>query len=320
MINYHLIKNNKNSEQNVTQNIFTLNEDQPTNFLTLINDQVQNIPKPQQDINIFNDITFQSNNKAQEEEDIGNIIVIKTNDKIDNNQPRKNYFEVVYPQININGKKNCDLFSVKRKREKNGSRMKSINLAKNCLYENCMLNTKFVYKDMFSLCGIVGFDLKFSIKDKMGHSYASNRNFFRMKIKYIFCDSAPNACNNKDQYKANKRQRLDNILQEEMDNPNQNIKVINAMFNLYFTDFFFAYLNDESKIIVKNNSNGQTKVYFYKKIDLENIKEPAYIFDFNTYKKCLNDKYSKKLKKEFKNEMIDLLLGKKNGRSRKKNN
>ena len=175
-----------------------------------------------------------------------------------------------------------------------------------------------VYKDLFILIQIVGITSEFSIKDKIGHSYSSNNNFFRMKMKDIFCNSAPNGVIKKDLYKANKRQKLDNILQEEKNNPYQKIKVLNAMFNLYFFDFFSAYLNDESKIIVKNNINGETKVYFYKTIEPENIKENGYVFYFKTYKNCFNDKYSSKLKKKFKHEMIDVILGKKIRRGRRK--
>lgn len=255
-------------------------------------------------MNIIDDIPFSSNNKVQEDE-IGNIININTNNRNEINQPRKNYFKVVYPQKNTNEIK----FVTKKKRKKNGKRKETLNLAKNCLYESCMDSAYQVYKDLFILIQIVGITSEFSIKDKIGHSYSSNKNFFRMKMKDIFCNSAPNGVIKKDLYKANKRQKLDNILQEEKNNPYQKIKVLNAMFNLYFFDFFSAYLNDESKIIVKNNINGETKVYFYKTIEPENIKENGYVFYFKTYKNCFNDKYSSKLKKKFKHEMIDVILG-----------
>ena len=221
---------------------------------------------------------------------------------------------MVYPQKNTNEIK----FVTKKKRKKNGKRKETLNLAKNCLYESCMDSAYQVYKILFTLIQIVGITLEFSIKDKIGHSYSSNKNFFRMKMKDIFCNSAPNGVIKKDLYKANKRQKLDNILQEETNNPYQKIKVLNAMFNLYFFDFFSAYLNDESKIIVKNNINGETKVYFYKTIEPENIKENGYVFYFKTYKNCFNDKYSSKLKKKFKHEMIDVILGKKKRRGRRK--
>ena len=309
MINTHLIINKKNSEQNVPHNIFTLNWEQSTNSHTLINDQIRN----NANLNIIDDIPFSSNNKVQEDE-IGNIININTNNRNEINQPRKNYFKVVYPQKNTNEIK----FVTKKKRKKNGKRKETLNLAKNCLYESCMDSTYQVYKYLFTLIQIVGITLEFSIKDKIGHSYSSNKNFFRMKMKDIFCNSAPNGVIKKDLYKANKRQKLDNILQEEKNNPYQKIKVLNAMFNLYFFDFFSAYLNDESKIIVKNNINGETKVYFYKTIEPENIKENGYVFYFKTYKNCFNDKYSSKLKKKFKHEMIDVILGKKIRRGRRK--
>ena len=108
MINTHLIINKKNSEQNVPHNIFTLNWEQSTNSHTLINDQIRNNAKP------LDDIPFSSNNKVQEDE-IGNIININTNNRNKINQPRKNYFKVVYKQKNTNEIK---FVTKKKKKEK----------------------------------------------------------------------------------------------------------------------------------------------------------------------------------------------------------
>ena len=149
MINTHLIINKKNSEQNVPHNIFTLNWEQSTNSHTLINDQIRNNAKPLKDLNIIDDIPFSSNNKVQEDE-IGNIININTNNRNEINQPRKNYFKVVYPQKNTNEIK----FVTKKKRKKNGKRKETLNLAKNCLYKSCMDSAYQVYKNLFILIQI----------------------------------------------------------------------------------------------------------------------------------------------------------------------
>lgn len=63
-------------------------------------------------MNIIDDIPFSSNNKVQEDE-IGNIINININNRNEINQPRKNYFKVVYPQKNTN-----EIKFVTKKRER----------------------------------------------------------------------------------------------------------------------------------------------------------------------------------------------------------
>ena len=83
------------------------------------------------------------------------------------------------------------------------------------------------------------------------------------------------------------------------------------MLYLIFPYLYFikAYLNDESKMIIKNNIKGETKVYFTKgKINQNSSSESILFFNFKTYKNCFNYKYDKNQKKEFKDKMLDIFL------------
>ena len=99
-----------------------------------------------------------------------------------------------------------------------------------------------------------------------------------------------------------------------MDDKTIVIKAINAIFNLRFNDFLYAFLEDESEIIIKNdyNDNNKTKVYF-DKIEQSPLK-PYYRVKFVTYKDCFNKKYPQELKKFYKEQITLLMRGKLQGR------
>ena len=159
--------------------------------------------------------------------------------------------------------------------------------------------------------GIYDYIVYSSVYDKIRNS-SSIISFCQMPIKYIFNESAPNQVRNKKQYKEKNKQSNDYLLEKEKNDPNLEIKALNAIFNLPYIDFLEAYINDESTIIIKNNIQGDTKVYFTKdKINQDSSSESMLVFNFDTYKNFAKYKYDKNQKIEFKEKMIDKFLGQK---------
>ena len=181
--------------------------------------------------------------------------------------------------------------------------------AKKSIFCSCMMSIDCLTQTILNYFGIYNFDLLLTTYDKIGNSYTKNKEFCHRQIKDIYYNSVPNQVRKKEQYKEKNRQILDDILKDELIDPNKKIKALNAIFNLPYLDFIRAYLNDESKMIIKNNIKGETKVYFTKgKINQNSSSESILFFNFKTYKNCFNYKYDKNQKKEFKDKMLDIFL------------
>ena len=180
------------------------------------------------------------------------------------------------------------------------------------IIKSCMESIDSLIKEIFDTFGIYHYKIYSTVYDKIGNSRSSNINFYQMKIKYIYNNSVPNKVKNKEKYLEHKRQILYDILLEEKNNSNKEIKVLNAIFNLPYLDFLKAYLNDETKVIIKNDINAETEVCFTKgNMNQNSSNESILNFNFETYRDFYKYKYDKNQKIEFKEKMMNMFLGKK---------
>lgn len=180
------------------------------------------------------------------------------------------------------------------------------------IIKSCMESIDSLIKEIFDTFGIYHYKIYSTVYDKIGNSRSSNLNFYQMKIKYIYNNSVPNKVKNKEKYLEHKRQILYDILLEEKNNSNKEIKVLNAIFNLPYLDFLKAYLNDEAKVIIKNDINAETEVCFTKgNMNQNSSNESILNFNFETYRDFYKYKYDKNQRIEFKEKMMNTFLGKK---------
>ena len=180
------------------------------------------------------------------------------------------------------------------------------------IIKSCMESIDSLLNEIFDIFGIYHYKIYSTVYDKIGNSRSSNLNFYQMKIKYIYNNSVPNKVKNKEKYLEQKRQILYDILLEEKNNSNKKIKVLNAIFNLPYLDFLKAYLNDEAKVIIKNDINVETKVCFTKgNMNQNSSNESILNFNFETYRDFYKYKYDKNQRIEFKEKMMNTFLGKK---------
>lgn len=180
------------------------------------------------------------------------------------------------------------------------------------IIKSCMESIDSLIKEIFDTFGIYHYKIYSTVYDKIGNSRSSNINFYQMKIKYIYNNSVPNKVKNKEKYLEHKRQILYDILLEEKNNSNKKIKVLNAIFNLPYLDFLKAYLNDETKVIIKNDINAETEVCFTKGNINQNSSNESFLnFNFETYRDFYKYKYDKNQRFEFKEKMMNTFLGKK---------
>ena len=180
------------------------------------------------------------------------------------------------------------------------------------IIKSCMESIDSLIKEIFDTFGIYHYKIYSTVYDKIGNSRSSNLNFYQMKIKYIYNNSVPNKVKNKEKYLEHKRQILYDILLEEKNNSNKEIKVLNAIFNLPYLDFLKAYLNDETKVIIKNDINAETEVCFTKGNMNQNSSNESFLnFNFETYRDFYKYKYDKNQRFEFKEKMMNTFLGKK---------
>ena len=180
------------------------------------------------------------------------------------------------------------------------------------IIKSCMESIDSLIKEIFDTFGIYHYKIYSTVYDKIGNSRSSNLNFYQMKIKYIYNNSVPNKVKNKEKYLEQKRQILYDILLEEKNNSNKKIKVLNAIFNLPYLDFLKAYLNDEAKVIIKNDINAETEVCFTKGNMNQNSSNESFLnFNFETYRDFYKYKYDKNQRFEFKEKMMNTFLGKK---------
>ena len=180
------------------------------------------------------------------------------------------------------------------------------------IIKSCMESIDSLLNEIFDIFGIYHYKIYSTVYDKIGNSRSSNINFYQMKIKYIYNNSVPNKVKNKEKYLEHKRQILYDILREEKNNSNKEIKVLNAIFNLPYLDFLKAYLNDETKVIIKNDINAETEVCFTKGNMNQNSSNESFLnFNFETYRDFYKYKYDKNQRIEFKEKMMNTFLGKK---------
>ena len=180
------------------------------------------------------------------------------------------------------------------------------------IIKSCMESIDSLLNEIFDTFGIYHYKIYSTVYDKIGNSRSSNLNFYQMKIKYIYNNSVPNKVKNKEKYLEHKRQILYDILLEEKNNSNKEIKVLNAIFNLPYLDFLKAYLNDEAKVIIKNDINAETEVCFTKgNMNQNSSNESILNFNFETYRDFYKYKYDKNQRIEFKEKMMNTFLGKK---------
>ena len=180
------------------------------------------------------------------------------------------------------------------------------------IIKSCMESIDSLIKEIFDTFGIYHYKIYSTVYDKIGNSRSSNINFYQMEIKYIYNNSVPNKVKNKEKYLEQKRQILYDILLEEKNNSNKKIKVLNAIFNLPYLDFLKAYLNDETKVIIKNVINAETEVCFTKGNMNQNSSNESFLnFNFETYRDFYKYKYDKNQRIEFKEKMMNTFLGKK---------
>ena len=180
------------------------------------------------------------------------------------------------------------------------------------IIKSCMESIDSLIKEIFDTFGIYHYKIYSTVYDKIGNSRSSNINFYQMKIKNIYNNSVPNKVKNKEKYLEHKRQILYDILLEEKNNSNKKIKVLNAIFNLPYLDFLKAYLNDETKVIIKNDINVETEVCFTKgNMNQNSSNESILNFNFETYRDFYKYKYDKNQRIEFKEKMMNTFLGKK---------
>ena len=180
------------------------------------------------------------------------------------------------------------------------------------IIKSCMESIDSLLNEIFDIFGIYHYKIYSTVYDKIGNSRSSNINFYQIKIKYIYNNSVPNKVKNKEKYLEHKRQILYDILLEEKNNSNKEIKVLNAIFNLPYLDFLKAYLNDEAKVIIKNDINAETEVCFTKgNMNQNSSNESILNFNFETYRDFYKYKYDKNQRFEFKEKMMNTFLGKK---------
>ena len=180
------------------------------------------------------------------------------------------------------------------------------------IIKSCMESIDSLLNEIFDIFGIYHYKIYSTVYDKIGNSRSSNINFYQMEIKYIYNNSVPNKVKNKEKYLEHKRQILYDILLEEKNNSNKEIKVLNAIFNLPYLDFLKAYLNDETKVIIKNDINVETEVCFTKgNMNQNSSNESILNFNFETYRDFYKYKYDKNQRIEFKEKMMNTFLGKK---------
>ena len=180
------------------------------------------------------------------------------------------------------------------------------------IIKSCMESIDSLLNEIFDTFGIYHYKIYSTVYDKIGNSRSSNINFYQMEIKYIYNNSVPNKVKNKEKYLEHKRQILYDILLEEKNNSNKEIKVLNAIFNLPYLDFLKAYLNDEAKVIIKNDINAETEVCFTKgNMNQNSSNESILNFNFETYRDFYKYKYDKNQRIEFKEKMMNTFLGKK---------
>ena len=109
--------------------------------------------------------------------------------------------------------------------------------AKKSIFCSCMASIDCLTQTILNYFGIYNFDLLLTTYDKIGNSYTKNKEFCHRQIKDIYYNSVPNQVRKKEQYKEKNRSILDDILKDELIDPNKKIKALNAIFNFSLSLF-----------------------------------------------------------------------------------
>ena len=109
--------------------------------------------------------------------------------------------------------------------------------AKKSIFCSCMASIDSLTQTILNYFGIYNFDLLLTTYDKIGNSYTKNKEFCHRQIKDIYYNSVPNQVRKKEQYKEKNRSILDDILKDELIDPNKKIKALNAIFNFSLSLF-----------------------------------------------------------------------------------
>lgn len=296
---------NKNSN-NVNMEIEK--EDNNTIYEQDINKKVNNMNNNQEELFDINQNGMDANKlenelEAFEEEQKQNDTKIGLiNEKNENSNEKDNdAYEIVF----------CEDKQIPKEKDMMkkppAKRYLDFNISKNVIFNRCSSNTVISIKQLLIPFGVSENLIIITTKNKIGYSYGSNRNFFLIEIGDLISNSYPN--NIKKSNKEAKKEKIEKILKNEMNDKTKEIKAINATFHLIFLDFLYAFLEDESIIIIKNDydDNNKTKVYFYKSD--QSPLHPYIKIKFETYKDCFNEKYPQELKQFYKEQIILLIKG-----------
>ena len=297
--------NNKNFKQNVNQNLNNQIEEPTTNSNTIIPNSTKELDNKDFDANSFNNNISLLNKKRERNESDNDC-----NDDIINDN---------IPNINTNNNKECQknkkvifiTYKIPEKvAKKKVARKFCYDNAKDCIYISCMENIESLQKEIFQFLGLEKFKINATSKDKLGTSLDENIIFCQTKIKKIFCNSTQKNTKNKIEKKAETEFILKYILEQEEKDPNIKIKLLNSIFNLPYKYFLYAYLEDYAYIIISNDKKGKKIVTFLS--DINSCKDSlknCLIFQFKTYKDCLNDKYNENQKIRYKKRMLKKIFG-----------
>ena len=287
-----LLNLNKNSKQNVKQIFKVQIEEETTNSNTIINNPAQIDDSKEYNEKLFDGMESLLNKKRVKPDN--------DSDVIENNIPAINTNYGNVPKQNDKIEENVET--------KKTPRMLYFDDAKLCIFKSCMENIDSLKENIFHCLDLSEFKLNSTIKDKLGKNQIEHKLFFQKLIKEIYCNSTQKNTKDKKRDKHNKEAILNDILDQEKKDYTIKIKILNALFNLSYYDFLYAYLNDFTYIIFKNNSNGETVVDFCQSTKGYSFRD-CLIFDFITYKNCFIGKYDEEHKERFKQRILEMILG-----------
>ena len=243
----------------------------------------------------------------QEEQDIYFLKDTKETENTNNHEEikaNKNENIKELEELNNNDNQQKKFNSVKKGRPKKNQRNKqekyhnknSYDNARRKIFNSCKMSIYDYIEELINVKLHVP-----TIEKQMGYSYKNYHKFINKTIYEIYCDSLPKRVkdelkNNKEKYNYNKIQ-INQLLEEESNNPKIIKKILNCIFNLSFCDFLLAYLNDEREIQI-----GEGKIY---------------LKGFKTFGECFNERknyYTQSQKNLFKKHILDIIADNKNHR------
>ena len=283
---------NLNNNPNINDKpIFKVQKyDETTNYKTITNNFAQKDDSKEKNEEQFDVIESLLNEKTKGIEN--------NSDAIENNIPNINTNNGNIPEQNDKIEDNAE---TKKKR-----RMYDFDEAKYCIFTSCKESIDFLLKEIFLLLNLIEFKLNCTLKDKLGGTELEQEKFFGKKIGDIYCDSTQKHTKDKIGDKKRKRGILKYILEQEEKDHTIKIKILKALFNMYYYDFLYAYIYDFTFIVFRNDINGETVVDFCQSIEEYSCMD-CFIFNFITYKNCFIGKYEEEDKKKFKIKILEMI-------------